>query len=67
MYGAVSPGGTYRGAFQFASTWRSVAVNAGYPQFADLPVDQIPPEVQDAVARFLWEHSGTQPWGGRCG
>lgn len=67
-YGAVSPGGTYRGAFQFlASTWRSVAVNAGYGEWADVPVDQVPVAVQDAVARFLWEHSGTRPWGGRCG
>lgn len=67
-YGAVSPGGTYRGAFQFlGSTWRSVSVNAGYGEWADTPVDQVPAHVQDAVARFLWEHSGTQPWGGRCG
>ena len=66
-YGAVSPGGTYRGAFQFlASTWRSVAVNAGLGEWADVPVDEVPAWVQDAVARFLWEHSGTSPWGGRC-
>lgn len=67
VYGAVSPDGVYRGAFQFiGSTWRSVAVNAGYGEWADTPVDLVPAEVQDAVARFLWEHSGTQPWGGRC-
>lgn len=67
-YGAVSPGGTYRGAFQFlGSTWRSVSVNAGYGEWADVPTDQVPAWVQDAVAKFLWEHSGTQPWGGRCG
>lgn len=67
MYGAVSPGGVYRGAYQFlGSTWRSVSVNAGLGEWADTPVDQVPPDVQDAVARFLWEHSGNSPWGGRC-
>lgn len=67
VYGAVSPDGVYRGAFQFlGSTWRSVSVNAGYGEWADTPVDQVPAEVQDAVARFLWEHSGNRPWGGRC-
>lgn len=66
-YSAVSPGGSYRGAYQFAlATWRSVAVNAGFGEWADVPVDQVPAGVQDAVARFLWEHSGNQPWGGRC-
>lgn len=67
IYTAVSPDGVYRGAFQFlGSTWRSVAVNAGFAEWADTPTDQVPPEVQDAVARFLWEHSGNRPWGGRC-
>lgn len=67
IYTAVSPDGVYRGAFQFlGSTWRSVAVNAGYAEWADTPTDQVPPDVQDAVARFLWEHSGNRPWGGRC-
>lgn len=66
-YGAVSPGGAYRGAFQYlASTWRSVSVNAGYGEWADTPVDQVPAWVQDAVAAFHYSQSGNQPWGGRC-
>lgn len=67
VYGA-NTGNGYFGAFQFLqSTWDAVAVNAGYGEWAGRPASEAPPEVQDAVARFLWEHSGTRPWGGRCG
>lgn len=66
-YQAVSPDGVYRGAYQYlASTWRVVAVNAGYPEWADTPVDQVPPAVQDAVAAFHYGIAGNTPWGGRC-
>lgn len=67
MYTAVSGDGIYRGAFQYlASTWQVVATNAGYAEWAHTPVDQVPPEIQDAVAQFHYELSGNRPWGGRC-
>ena len=60
-------GNGYYGAFQFAqSTWDAVAANAGYGEWVGRPASDAPKEVQDAVARFLWEHSGNRPWGGRC-
>lgn len=67
VYGAVSPGGTYRGAYQFdQGTWNSSANGAGYGQYAGVPANQVPPEVQDAVAAYLYSQRGNQPWGGRC-
>lgn len=66
-YGAVSPGGTYRGAYQFdAGTWRGAVSRAGHDEYADVPVDQVPPDVQDAAAIQLYGERGTAPWGGRC-
>ena len=66
-YGAVSGSGTYRGAYQFsAGTWAAAAAGAGYEEYAGVPVDQVPAEVQDAAAAHLYSVSGTQPWGGRC-
>lgn len=66
-YGAVSPGGTYRGAYQFdAATWRASAIGAGYGEYAETPVDQVPAAVQDAVAAYLYSMSGNRPWNGRC-
>jgi hypothetical protein len=67
VYIAVSPGGTYRGAYQFDSgTWHSNAIAAGYGQWANTPVDQVPGNVQDAVAAYLYSIAGNRPWGGRC-
>jgi len=67
IYTAVSPGGTYRGAYQFdTGTWRSNAIAAGYGEWANTPVDQVPGAVQDAVAAYLYSVRGNQPWGGRC-
>lgn len=67
VYTAVSPGGTYRGAYQFdASTWRGAVTRAGYPEYADTPADQVPGNVQDAAAAQLYSERGNQPWGGRC-
>jgi hypothetical protein len=66
-YGAVSGSGTYRGAYQFSSgTWAAAAAGAGYEEYAGVPVDQVPADVQDAAAAHLYSVSGTQPWGGRC-
>lgn len=65
-YGAVSSSGTYRGAYQFSqATWNAAVAGAGYEEYAGVPADQVPPEVQDAAAAHLYSVSGTQPWGGR--
>jgi hypothetical protein len=66
-YGAVSPGGTYRGAWQFdQSTWNGAVARAGYPEWSNRDPAQAPPHVQDAAARQLYAERGNQPWGGRC-
>lgn len=66
-YSAVSSSGTYRGAYQFAqATWDAAVAGAGHDEYAGVPADQVPPEVQDAAAAHLYGVSGTQPWGGRC-
>lgn len=66
-YGAVGSGGAYRGAYQFTqSTWDAAVAGAGHDQFAGVPADQAPPEVQDAAAAHLYSVAGNRPWGGRC-
>lgn len=66
-YVAVSPDGTYRGAYQFEPrTWAAAVTRAGYPEYAGVPADQAPPEVQDVAAAQLYSERGNQPWGGRC-
>jgi peptidoglycan hydrolase-like protein with peptidoglycan-binding domain len=52
---AVSPGGTYRGKYQFSrSTWRNLG-QSGDPADA-------PEWLQDRVALKLYRQSGTAPW-----
>lgn len=54
-YRAVSPGGTYRGAYQFdLSTWRTVG-GTGDPIAAS-------PAEQDHRAQLLWQSRGHAPW-----
>jgi hypothetical protein len=66
-YGAVGGGGTYRGAYQFAQpTWDAAVEGAGFGEYAGVPADQAPAEVQDAAAAHLYSVSGNRPWGGRC-
>jgi len=66
-YSAVSSGGSYRGAYQFQqSTWDAAVAGAGFDQYAGVPADETPAEVQDAAATHLYSVSGTNPWGGRC-
>jgi hypothetical protein len=66
-YGAVSSSGTYRGAYQFSNgAWSAAVAGAGYEEYAGVPADQAPAEIQDAAAAHLYSVSGTQPWGGRC-
>ena len=66
-YGAVSPGGKYRGAWQFdQSTWNGAVARAGYPEWSGQDPAQAPSGVQDAAANQLYLERGNQPWGGRC-
>jgi hypothetical protein len=66
-YGAVSSSGTYRGAYQFSQvTWDAAVAGAGHAEYAGMPADQVPGEIQDAAAAHLYSVSGTRPWGGRC-
>jgi LysM repeat protein len=54
-YGAVSPDGLYRGAYQFdRPTWQSVG-GSGDPAAAS-------PAEQDARASQLWSQRGSNPW-----
>ncbi len=69
-YQAVSPGGTYRGAYQFDQrTWAGAvtrAVGGAYAVYAQFPPDQTPVAVQDVAAHQLANERGAQPWGNRC-
>ena len=61
-YGAVSPGGWYRGAYQFdRSTWNGVA-SRWYSHLLGVDPAAASPGDQDAMARALWNERGWQPW-----
>lgn len=65
-YRAVSPSGTYRGAYQFhQNTWNTVA---GWirPDLIGVRPDQASPADQDQLAAELYRRQGNAPWGGRC-
>ncbi len=67
-YQAVSPGGTYRGAYQFdQGTWNAAAELAGRPDLVGADPATVAPADQDLVAMALFHARGSQPWGGRCG
>jgi len=66
-YAAVGGGGAYRGAYQFSQgTWDAAVAGAGWAEYAGLPADQAPPEIQDAAAAHLYSVSGNAHWGGLC-
>ncbi len=66
-YHAVSPGGTYRGAYQFTrSTWNSTAMHAGRPDLVGIDPAAAAPYDQDLLALDLYHWQGASPWGGRC-
>ena len=66
-YSAVSPGGTYRGAYQFLpSTWNSTAASAGRPDLVGVDPASASRADQDAMAAHLYAQAGSQPWGGTC-
>jgi hypothetical protein len=66
-YGAVSPGGTYRGAYQFDQrTWDSNASASGRGDLVGVDPARAAASDQDQMARDLYSRRGNQPWGGRC-
>jgi peptidoglycan hydrolase CwlO-like protein len=66
-YGAVSPGGTYMGGFQFSQpTWNEAAQLAGMPQLINVPPNQAAPAQQDDLAIALYQADGRQPWDDSC-
>ena len=66
-YGAVSPGGTYMGGFQFSQpTWNEAAELAGMPQLINVPPNQATPAEQDDLAIALYDADGQQPWDDSC-
>jgi hypothetical protein len=61
-YNIVSPGGAYRGAYQFSrSTWNAVA-GRHYPQLVGVDPAAAEPMHQDAMARALYAMQGRGPW-----
>ncbi len=66
-YGAISPGGTYRGAWQFDQrTWDSNSAASGRHDLVGADPATAAPGDQDAIAYDLYQRRGNQPWGGRC-
>jgi hypothetical protein len=66
-YRAVSPGGVYRGAYQFLpSTWSNVARHMGRFDLVGVDPAAASPADQDAVAWHLFNWQGYGPWGNRC-
>ena len=66
-YGAVSPGGTYMGGFQFSqATWNEAAELAGMPQLINVPPNEATPAEQDDLAIALYNADGKQPWNDSC-
>jgi hypothetical protein len=61
-YQAVSPSGTYRGAYQFDQpTWNGVA-ERHFPWLVGMDPVDVNRWWQDAMTRALWSERGRQPW-----
>ncbi len=66
-YGVVSAGGTYYGAYQFATTtWNVTAAHVGRLDLVGVLPSQASPSDQDDMAWALYQWQGNTPWGGRC-
>jgi Transglycosylase-like domain len=66
-YGAVSPGGSYMGGFQFSQpTWNEAAQLAGMPQLINVRPNDASPAEQDDLAIALYNADGQQPWDDSC-
>ncbi len=62
IYTIVSPGGAYRGAYQFSfSTWNAVA-GRKFPALVGIDPARALPLHQDAMARALYLEMGRSPW-----
>ena len=62
-YRAISPGGTYRGAYQFLrSTWDNVARHAGRSDLVGVDPAAASPADQDLLAWDLYQWQGAAPW-----
>jgi hypothetical protein len=67
-YGAVSPNGLYRGAFQFAQgTWNEAADLAGLPGLVGELPNLASRADQDTLAIAVYNADGEQPWLDGCG
>jgi hypothetical protein len=66
-YGVVSAGGSYYGAYQFATTtWNVTAAHVGRLDLVGVLPSQASPYDQDNMAWALYQWQGNTPWGGRC-
>jgi hypothetical protein len=66
-YRAVSPGGTYRGAYQFDQvTWNGTARHLHRYDLVGMRPDRAAPVVQDLFAYELYRWQGAGHWQGRC-
>ena len=66
-YQAVSPGGKYRGAYQFdQGTWNAAAQLAGRADLVGADPASVAPGDQDLLAISLFHVRGAAPWGNRC-
>ncbi len=66
-YGAVSPNGLYRGAFQFSQpTWNEAAQLAGRPDLIGVLPNLASKADQDTLAVALYAADGSQPWLDPC-
>ena len=66
-YGAKSPGGQYRGAYQFdQTTWDTVARHLGRFELVGVDVATTPSWIQDLFAYTLYKWQGASHWNYRC-
>jgi hypothetical protein len=64
-YQALSPGGQFRGAYQFLqSTWDATANHIGARDLVGLDPITASPTLQDDMAWALFQWQGTGPWAG---
>jgi hypothetical protein len=63
-YQAVSPGGQYRGAYQFLQgTWDATANHIGARDLVGVDPRTASPTLQDDMAWALYQWQGPGPWG----
>ena len=66
-YAAVSRGGNYYGAYQFApTTWNVTASHTGRLDLVGVLPSAASQHDQDEMAWSLYGWQGSSPWGGRC-